>query len=128
MFLSKRVYDEPEKSDGTRVLVDRLWPRGLSREAAKIEVWMKDIAPGDELRKWFAHRDDRWEEFRVRYRAELDTKPELVKQLLDLGRHHRVTLLYSAHDTERNNSRVLLEYLREQEREESRREAVGTAG
>ncbi len=128
MFVAKRVYDNPEKNDGIRVLVDRLWPRGLSREKAEVEVWMKDIAPGDDLRKWFAHRSDRWEEFRLRYRTELEGNADLVRQILDMGRRKRVTLLYSTHDTERNNARVLLEYLREREREERQREEVGAAG
>jgi uncharacterized protein YeaO (DUF488 family) len=128
MFLTKRVYDAPEKTDGSRVLVDRLWPRGLSRETAKIDLWLKDIAPSEDLRKWFSHRDDRWEEFRVRYRMELDGKSDPVRQLLDLGKNRRVTLLYAAHDTVYNNARVLLEYLREQEEEERRQEVVGTAG
>ena len=118
MIVMKRVYDPPEKGDGVRVLVDRLWPRGLSRDKAAVDHWIREIAPEAELRRWYGHREERWEEFRARYRAELDGKEEMVRQILNLARGRRVTLLYAAHNPEHNNARVLLEYLREKSPEE----------
>ncbi|MHB9029934.1 MAG: DUF488 domain-containing protein [Candidatus Latescibacterota bacterium] len=120
MFALKRVYEEPEKKDGLRVLVDRLWPRGLSREKAAIDLWMEDIAPDDSLRKWFGHRADRWEEFRTRYRAELENKKDLLQKLRDMARGRKVTLLYAAHDTEHNNAQVIFDYLQETARKEEK--------
>ncbi len=111
MFGIKRVYEEPAKNDGTRVLVDRLWPRGLKKEDAAIDYWMKEIAPSDTLRKWFAHKEERWQEFKNRYMKELKEKNELLKQLIDLGKNKKVTLLYAAKDEERNNAQTLLEVL-----------------
>ncbi len=111
MFEIKRVYEEPAKNDGTRVLIDRLWPRGLKKEDAAIDYWMKEIAPSDTLRKWFAHKEERWQEFKNRYMKELKEKNELLKQLIDLGKNKKVTLLYAAKDEERNNAQTLLEVL-----------------
>ena len=111
MFEIKRVYEEPAKNDGTRVLIDRLWPRGLKKEDAAIDYWMKEIAPSDTLRKWFAHKEERWQEFKSRYMKELKDKNELLKQLIDLGKNKKVTLLYAAKDEERNNAQTLLEVL-----------------
>lgn len=105
----KRVYDRPGNEDGTRILVDRVWPRGLTREGARIDVWLKDIAPGTELRKWFAHDPTRWEEFRQRYRVELKGHEEqiaFIRMQLEKG---PVTLLYGARDKEHNQAVVLLE-------------------
>lgn len=112
MFEIKRVYEKPDESDGVRVLVDRLWPRGIKKEDAMIDRWMKEIAPSDNLRKWFAHKEDRWNEFKSRYKNELKEKSELLKQLQGLGRDKKVTLLYAAGDEERNNAVVLLEVLK----------------
>lgn len=112
MFEIKRVYEKPDESDGIRVLVDRLWPRGIKKEDARIDHWMKEIAPSDNLRKWFGHKEDRWEEFKSRYFEELKEKSDLLKQLMDLGEKKKVTLLYGAKDTEKNNARVLLELLK----------------
>lgn len=112
MFEIKRVYEKPDESDGIRVLVDRLWPRGLKKEEAKIDHWMKEIAPSDSLRKWFAHKEEHWEAFKGRYKKELKVKNELLKQLQDLGRDKKITLLYAARDEERNNAVVLLEVLK----------------
>ncbi|MEP9411165.1 MAG: DUF488 family protein [Candidatus Brocadia sp.] len=112
MFETKRVYEKPDESDGVRVLVDRLWPRGIKKEDAMIACWMKEIAPSDNLRKWFAHKEDRWKEFKSRYKNELKEKSELLKQLQDLGRDKKVTLLYAAGDEERNNAVALLEVLK----------------
>lgn len=111
-FKIRRVYEKPDERDGVRVLVDRLWPRGLNKEEAKIDHRMKDIAPSDNLRKWFAHREERWEEFKNRYFEELEEKKEILKQLEGLGKNKMVTLLYTAKDKEKNNAQVLLEILK----------------
>ena len=108
----KRVYLAPDKDDGQRVLVDRLWPRGVSKREAAIDVWLKDVAPSAALRKWFGHDPQRWEEFRRRYLAELADNTDAVDQLRELAKTGRVTLLYGAHDEEHNQARVLLELLR----------------
>ena len=111
----RRVYEEPSADDGLRVLVDRLWPRGRSKQSARVDVWLKDIAPSKTLRTWFGHIPERFDEFAARYRAELDTNPEAVSRLRGLiSDHPRVTLLYGAKDTEHNNAVVLRDYLRDQ--------------
>jgi uncharacterized protein YeaO (DUF488 family) len=109
---TKRAYDVPEKTDGTRILVDRLWPRGLSRDKAAIDVWLKEAAPSTELRQWYAHQPEKWPEFRRRYFAELDRNPEAVAELRKALGKGMATLLYAAKDTERNNAQALLEYLK----------------
>ena len=109
----KRVYDPPEDTDGTRVLVDRLWPRGLRKEDAALTLWLKEIAPSPELRKWFGHDPARWAEFGRRYRAELARNDEAVARLSDLSKHGPLTLLYAAHDTAHNHALVLAAYLRD---------------
>lgn len=112
MLKVKRVYDTPEKDDGFRILVDRLWPRGVSKERAKLDLWMKDVAPSNELRKWFGHDPKKWEEFKNKYLNELKDKKELIKQLKTLEKQNdNVTLLYSAKDEQHNNAEVLLEVL-----------------
>lgn len=103
----KRAYEPTKTSDGTRILVDRLWPRGLSKRKAAIDEWMKDIAPSTALRKWFGHDPERWAEFRTRYRAELTRKPEQLKHLRAQARQGPVTLVYSAHDELHNDAVVL---------------------
>ncbi len=109
----KRVYEAPAKNDGYRILVDRIWPRGLSKRDAQVSLWLKTIAPSTELRKWFDHRPDRWQEFRRRYIEELsDKKEELDVIRGKLTATQNVTLLYSAKDTERNQAVVLLEHLK----------------
>lgn len=108
----KRVYEARARGDGRRFLVERLWPRGVSKEALAAEAWMKDVAPSTKLRQWFAHRVERWEEFRRRYEEELDANPDAWQPLLDAARHGTVTLLYSAHDTDHNAALVLRDYLR----------------
>ena len=111
-FKVKRVYEAPSPDDGFRVLVDRLWPRGLSKSTARVDLWLKEVAPSDALRRWFGHDPRRWEEFRRRYFAELEGKKDLVRVLIDAEREHgTVTLLYSARDALRNNAVALLEYL-----------------
>ena len=107
-FRIKRVYEPPDKHDGRRILVDRLWPRGLTKEKASIDLWLKDIAPSTELRKWFGHNPDRWEEFKERYLAELKGNSEqiqLLKQELDTG---IVTLVYGAKDEDHNQACAIL--------------------
>ena len=110
----KRAYESPAVSDGKRVLVDRLWPRGISKEKASIDEWVKELAPSDELRKWFAHKPERWDEFRRRYRDELQSseKQALLKKLNAETRERTLTLVYGAKDTEHNNARALAELLR----------------
>ena len=107
----KRIYDAPEKSDGQRVLVDRIWPRGVAKKNAALTLWLKDIAPSDELRKWFGHEPERWAEFRRRYGAELDRNKEAVAELRGLLGEGKVTLLYGAHDEVHNNAVALAGYL-----------------
>lgn len=109
----RRVYDAPGVDDGVRVLVDRLWPRGLSRARARMDLWLKEIAPSTALRRWFGHEPARWDEFVVRYRAELMANPAPLSELVHLCRAGPVTLLFAAHDTERNNALVLRDVLRE---------------
>lgn len=107
----KRVYDEPAKSDGTRILVDRLWPRGLSKEKAHVDLWLKEVAPSDKLRKWFGHDPARWPEFRARYRVELKHNPVQVALLRQAIGKGSATLLYSAKDEQHNQAIVLYELL-----------------
>ncbi|TSE15474.1 DUF488 family protein [Arthrobacter sp. KBS0703] len=110
-FRIKRIYDDPADDDGCRVLVDRLWPRGVSKERARLELWLKEIAPSPPLRQEFAHMQERFADFRAQYEDELEDNPA-VQQLLDLAsRHQKVTLLYGARDPEVNHARVLLEFL-----------------
>lgn len=111
MVKVKRIYDHPAESDGRRVLVDRLWPRGISKEAAAIDAWLKEIAPSDELRTWFGHDPARWEEFRSRYLAELERHADLMAELRTETQRGTVTLLFAAKDTEHNNATVLKELL-----------------
>lgn len=103
----RRVYDPPEAGDGTRVLIDRLWPRGLTKAKAAVDLWLKAIAPSDELRKRFGHDPARWAAFETDYRAELAANPEPLAQLRSLLREGPMTLLYAAHDTDHNNAVVV---------------------
>jgi uncharacterized protein YeaO (DUF488 family) len=109
----KRIYEPVDKADGTRVLVDRVWPRGMTKQRAGVDVWLKEIAPSPALRKWFGHEPQRWSEFRARYRAELDENTAAVGRLLDLAMRGKVTLLYGAHDAAHNHAVVLIEYMDE---------------
>ena len=111
MLKIKRVYENSEASDGTRFLVERLWPRGMKKEELKIEAWLKEVAPSDGLRKWFAHDPLKWKEFQKRYRAELESNPNAWKPLLESAKRGDVTLLYSARDIEYNNAIVLKSFL-----------------
>jgi len=103
----KRVYDPPAAADGTRVLVDRLWPRGLAKDKAKIDRWLREVAPSNELRRWFGHDPARWQEFCRRYAAELDLRPDALDELVAICRAGPATLLFAAHDTEHNNAVAL---------------------
>ncbi|HOI58926.1 MULTISPECIES: DUF488 domain-containing protein [unclassified Methanoculleus] len=114
MLRTKRIYEEPSADDGTRVLVDRLWPRGVSKEEAKIDRWEKDLAPTNELRRWFGHDPAKWEEFLRRYRAELEGKEEVLARLRQEATGGTVTLLYAARDEERNNAVALKRYIEEE--------------
>lgn len=109
----RRAYDEPTRNDGTRVLVDRLWPRGLSKERADVDWWCREVAPSDDLRRWFGHDPARWQEFRQRYRDELRGNDDLVEQLLERARSGRITLVHAARDREHNDAVVLREVLEE---------------
>jgi uncharacterized protein YeaO (DUF488 family) len=110
----KRVYEPPDDEDGFRVLVDRLWPRGLSRSEAGVDLWLKDLAPSDDLRKWFGHSASRWDEFKRRYEKELQApkSQEGIERIRRQERAGNVTLLFSARDAEHNNAVALLEFLR----------------
>jgi len=112
MLKVKRIYDPASSDDGKRILVDRLWPRGLKKEDAKINEWLKDIAPSDELRKWFAHDPKKWKEFKERYKKELKDKGEILARLKKEVKQGDVTLLYSARDQEHNNAVALMETLK----------------
>jgi len=107
----KRVYEPREPTDGRRVLVDRLWPRGIAKENASWDEWLKEIAPSDALRKWMHHDPEKWPEFTTRYARELDGHPDLVRHLRDIAAKEPLTLLYAARDTERNNAVALRAYL-----------------
>jgi uncharacterized protein YeaO (DUF488 family) len=107
----KRAYEERSPKDGTRVLVDRLWPRGLAKNEAQVDLWLKDIAPSPELRTWFGHDPAKWQEFRFRYQSELRGKSELLASILETAQDTTVTLLYAAKDEKHNHALVLLEQL-----------------
>jgi uncharacterized protein YeaO (DUF488 family) len=107
----KRVYEEPSKEDGTRILVDRLWPRGLTKEKAHVDLWLKEVAPSNELRKWFAHDPAKWPEFKARYKAELKHNAAQLALLKNAVSRGPATLLYGAKDTEHNEAVVLQDLL-----------------
>jgi uncharacterized protein YeaO (DUF488 family) len=113
MIRLKRAYDPPEDSDGRRFLVDRLWPRGVKKEALQVEGWLREIAPSEALRRWYGHEGDRWTEFERRYRAELDQKEEFLRPLLDAARQGDITLVFAKRDVQHNNAAVLKAYLEE---------------
>lgn len=111
MFRIKRAYEPPAKTDGARILVERLWPRGLTKEKAAIDEWMKEIAPSAELRKWYSHDIAKWDEFQTRYRAELADHADLVDALRAKGKNEAVTLVYATHDEQHNSALVLKQVL-----------------
>jgi uncharacterized protein YeaO (DUF488 family) len=113
MLKVKRIYDLPASSDGFRVLVDRLWPRGVSKQRAHLDLWMKEIAPSDALRKWFAHDPKRWTGFAAKYGQELSNKKELMRQIKELeAEHGTITLLYSARDEQHNQAIALRQFIK----------------
>ncbi len=111
MIRLKRAYEQPANADGLRILVERLWPRGVSKEKAAVGLWLKDVAPSTDLRKWFGHDPEKWDEFRQRYKAELEQKGDLIALLKHRTTEGTVTFVYAAHDEERNSAVVLKEYL-----------------
>lgn len=111
MIKLKRAYEAPTEDDGVRILVERLWPRGISKEKAKIDEWLKELAPSPALRKWFGHDPEKWEEFQKRYRKELDQNQELVKDLKRRIHGRTVTFIYAARDEEHNSALLLKHYL-----------------
>jgi|ERR1051325_8448527 len=111
MIRIKRTYDPPARTDGRRILVERLWPRGMTKEALAAHAWLKDVAPSTKLRKWFGHRVERWDEFRRRYQQELEANPEALEPILEASKAGTVTLLFSARDTLHNGALVLRDHL-----------------
>lgn len=111
MIKIKRIYDAPASDDGIRILVDRLWPRGLSKGKARVDLWLKEIAPSNELRKWYGHDPKKWAEFRKRYFKDLDMKRELVNQIVQKTKGGDVTLLFSSQEEKLNNAAALKEYI-----------------
>ncbi len=111
MLKIKRIYEPPSPDDGKRILIDRLWARGIRKEEARIDEWIKEISPSNELRKWFAHDPAKWSEFKKRYRKELKDKKEILDRIKKEARRKTVTLLYSASDEEHNNAVAMKEFL-----------------
>lgn len=109
----RRIYDDPKGTDGYRVLVDHLWPRGLRMSNVEFDLWLKDLSPSDTLRKWFAHEPSKWEDFRRYYFRELATKWDLLDRLVKFAKGRKIILLYGARDEEHNQARALKEYLEE---------------
>jgi uncharacterized protein YeaO (DUF488 family) len=111
MIKIKRIYDPPAEDDGFRILVDRLWPRGLTKEKAKLDLWLKEIAPSDQLRKWYAHDPKKWPEFKKKYSKELDQKVDLIDQIVKKTKEGDLTLLFSSKEEKLNNAVALREYI-----------------
>ena len=111
----KRVYEPPDRKDGERILVDRLWPRGLTKEKAGVDLWLKEIAPSTELRKWFDHDPEKWQRFRRRYETEIRHKDDLIKVLRQKAREGTITLIYGARDEKHNEALVLKQFLEKME-------------
>jgi uncharacterized protein YeaO (DUF488 family) len=111
MIKLKRIYEAPTADDGVRILVERLWPRGISKEKAQVDEWMKELAPSPELRKWFQHDPAKWQEFQNRYRKELDGNKEMVKEFKRRARGKTVTFVYAARDEEHNSAVLLKKYI-----------------
>lgn len=120
MIRIKRTYEPRARGDGQRLLVERLWPRGMKKEALRADAWLKEVAPSTQLRQWFGHRPERWREFRRRYGKELAANPDAWAPILDASRRRTVTLLYSARDIEHNGAVVLREFLAKREARHSR--------
>jgi uncharacterized protein YeaO (DUF488 family) len=111
MIKIKRIYDPPTEDDGFRILVDRLWPRGLTKEKANVDLWLKEIAPSDQLRKWYAHDPKKWAEFKKKYSKELDQKIDLIDQIVKKTKEGDLTLLFSSKEEKLNNAVALREYI-----------------
>jgi uncharacterized protein YeaO (DUF488 family) len=118
MIKLKRAYDPASSDDGMRVLVERLWPRGLSKAKLHLDAWLKDVGPSTELRRWFGHDPEKWARFRARYFRELDSRPESWRPILSAARRRTVTLVYSSHDEQHNNAVALREYLQASQRKD----------
>jgi uncharacterized protein YeaO (DUF488 family) len=116
MIKLKRAYEKPSPDDGSRILVERLWPRGLTKKRAAVDLWLKDVSPGPELRKWFGHDPARWEQFQKRYWKELEEKEEAVQVLKQKCKQGTVTLVYAARDEEHNSALVLKRFLESHKR------------
>ena len=127
MITLKRAYDPASPTDGIRFLVERLWPRGISKAALRLDSWLKEVGPSTALRKWFNHDPAKWEEFRRRYFRELGSQPEVWRPIASAARRGRVTLVYSSHDTQHNNAVALQEFLRKKARRRTRSKRVITA-
>jgi uncharacterized protein YeaO (DUF488 family) len=125
MITLKRAYDPVSRTDGTRFLVERLWPRGVSKAKLRVVAWLKEAGPSTELRQWFSHDPDKWDEFRRRYFRELDSRSEAWRPIMSAGRDGRVTLVYSSHDTQHNNAVALQEYLRKKSRRPAKSKRAG---
>ena len=120
MIRLKRAYDARSRTDGMRFLVERLWPRGVSKATLQLDAWLKEVGPSTALRKWFSHDPEKWREFRRRYFRELDSRPEAWEPIVSAARRGTVTLVYSSHDTEHNNAVALQEYLQAKSRRPAR--------
>lgn len=120
MIKIKRIYDPPEKGDGFRIFIDRLWARGLKKEEAKLDLWLKDLGPSDELRKWFSHDPAKWEEFKKRFFEELDAKQKSINTIREKEKHGTVTLLFGSKEERFNNAVAMLEYLKKKPRRKAR--------
>ena len=127
MLKLKRAYDPVSPEDGVRFLVERLWPRGLTKEKLQVDAWLKEAGPSTELRKWFSHDPEKWSQFRVRYFRELDSAPEAWRPIVSAARRGTVTLIYSSHDEQHNNAVALWEYLRMKRRRPSAKVASPAA-
>ena len=127
MITLKRAYDPASPTDGIRFLVERLWPRGISKAALRVDAWLKEVGPSTALRKWFNHDPEKWEEFRRRYFRELGSHPEVWHPIASAARRGRVTLVYSSHDTQHNNAVALQEFLRKKARRRTQSKRVITA-
>lgn len=126
MITLRRAYDSASRTDGTRFLVERLWPRGVSKRRLHIDAWLKEVAPSTQLRRWFHHDPQKWSEFRRRYFRELDSRSEAWRRIASAARRGRVTLVYSSHDAQHNNAVALQEYLRRKARHPTRSRRTGT--
>jgi uncharacterized protein YeaO (DUF488 family) len=127
MVTLKRVYEPVSRTDGSRFLVERLWPRGLSKDRLHLTAWLKEVGPSTALRQWFNHDPEKWPQFRTRYFHELDTRPESWRPIVTAARRGTVTLLYSSHDQEHNNAVALKEYLQAKRRRPSPSRRSATA-